>query len=450
MNARIDSASRPVAKASNPQAGPPVLPASSSTSSRIPMAFLLLYIILAYVRPHEFHPALQGIPLLPVVFVLTVLSWLIVGRKRFDVPLATAGAALVVCTGLSVAASGWIGGALPTAVGFAPVVLFGLMIACCADTTGRIRAVMFTLLVIACVLAEHGIEQSVTGVGWSGALVSQDTRITYLGFMNDPNDLARLFVTCLPFALYFTFRRGPIWQRVVGVLSIPLLMYGIVLANSRGAYFGVMVMVAIMAIRRYGTVKGILLGAIPMLALIALAPSRMDELSADEESAAGRVEAWYAGILMFRENPFFGVGKGGFIDHHDLTAHNSFVQAFAELGFSGYYFWFAILATAAYALNDLLRPSGQRAGPQAQGDDLALSRALLGACVGLLVTSFFLSRAYELTMYLMLGLVFAHHLNVSCGGRDLVAVTVGRFAGRILAWAIASIVGIYLITKLLL
>jgi O-antigen ligase len=268
--------------------------------------------------------------------------------------------------------------------------------------------------------------------------------------MNDPNDLARLFVTCLPFGLYFTRRGAPLWQRVAGIVSIPLLMYGIVLTNSRGAYVAVMVMVVIMAVRRYGAFKGIVLGAIPMLALIALAPSRMNELNADEESAAGRVEAWYAGILMFRANPIFGIGKGGFLDHHNLTAHNSLVQVFAELGIVGYYFWFALLATAAYALHELLRSSGRPEAPEAGIDDLALSRALLGSYVGLLVTSFFLSRGYELTLFLMLGLVFAHHLNLSSSAPELAAVTVGRFAWRISAWSIGSIAAMHLITKLLI
>lgn len=424
--------------------------AQARRGGKLPLVLLLLYVVLVYVRPHEFHPAFQGVPILPVVFALTFVAWLFGGTKRYDMALPSAGAGLIVCIAVGIALSGWPGGAVMLSLDFLPIVLFGWILACTADTASRIRVVMFALMVIGCVLAEHGIDQSVNGVGWSGAVPVEGSRITYLGFMNDPNDLARLFVISLPFALHFARRNAAGWQRLAGIVAVPLLMYGVVLTNSRGAYLAVMVMVAMMAVRRYGLLRGAALGTLPMMVLVALAPSRMSDLSADEESASGRVEAWYAGILMLRENPLFGVGKGAFIDHHELTAHNFFVQAFAELGLVGYFFWFAIVALGFVAIQSSIRSIVVEPGDRARADELHLGRALLGAYVGLLVTSMFLSRAYELTLFLMIGLAFAYRANVAARHPGVASVSLGPNVTRLLKWMIASIIGMYVLTKVLI
>ena len=60
-----------------------------------------------------------------------------------------------------------------------------------------------------------------------------------------------------------------------------------------------------------------------------------------DESNAGRLDAWSAGLGMFRQQPFFGVGYNMFTDHNEITAHNSFVLCFAELGLFGYFIWLA-------------------------------------------------------------------------------------------------------------
>ena len=54
-----------------------------------------------------------------------------------------------------------------------------------------------------------------------------------------------------------------------------------------------------------------------------------------DQSTLERYEAWSTGLTMFRGNPVFGVGARQFAEHHYLTAHNSYVLSFAELGFPG-------------------------------------------------------------------------------------------------------------------
>ena len=68
----------------------------------------------------------------------------------------------------------------------------------------------------------------------------------------------------------------------------------------------------------------------------------MAQISNGDDSAYGRVEAWYEGIQMFKSSPVFGVGKGMFTDFNNLTAHNSYMLVLAELGFVGSIFFLGL------------------------------------------------------------------------------------------------------------
>lgn len=429
-------------------------PARSSTWSPLgPTFWLLLYLGFVLIRPHEYVESLAAVPVLPMLLVIALMSWLLTGPRRFDAPQFGAGLGMLLMAPVSVAASGWIGGSIPTFLDFAPVLLFSMMVASTADSIARLRAYMFTVLGCAVVIAVHGVEQSGLGVGWSGASLIQG-RITYLGFMNDPNDLARLFVIAVPFTVYFAARpKGPS-TRLVAIAALPLLVYGIVLTNSRGAFLALMGMLAILAVRRWGWLRGALAGGAGTGALLAIAPSRMDDLSADEESAAGRIEAWYEGFRMFIENPLFGVGKGGFIDHHELTAHNSFVQVYAEMGIAGYFFWFAIVFTTLLATLEVSKVVSRRDlltdASLERSDYEAMGRALYNAYVGLMITSMFLSRAYEFTMYVLVALVVAFYLNSRRLWPQIRRIRLRELAFINLALALASIVFLWLVTRVLL
>src|SRR5690606_25337016 len=123
--------------------------------------------------------------------------------------------------------------------------------------------------------------------------------------------------------------------------------------------------------------------------------------SAGEASAGGRIEAWSEGLTMLGNHPVFGVGYGNFGEHHDYTAHNSFVLAFSELGLVGYVFWLALLVLAFREL------AIARAISEPESDEARWSRLLQFSLVGFLVCALFLSRSFVPTLYLLLGLCYA-------------------------------------------
>jgi O-antigen ligase len=114
-----------------------------------------------------------------------------------------------------------------------------------------------------------------------------------------------------------------------------------------------------------------------------------------------RIEAWYEGIQMLKSSPLLGVGYGNFLDHHHLTAHNSFVLCFAELGLVGYFFWMGLIVLVYRGLGKVIAEGA------AEADERKLAILLRSSVVGFLTCAWFLSRTYQPTLYLLLGLATA-------------------------------------------
>ena len=129
-----------------------------------------------------------------------------------------------------------------------------------------------------------------------------------------------------------------------------VLLYAVYLTHSRGALVGLAVMLFMAARQRWGTIRAVIAAAVPVALGILLQFSGGRSFSIQDQSNVGRLDAWSAGLGMFRQQPFFGVGYNMFTDHNELTAHNSFVLCFAELGLFGYFFWLALLLITGYQL----------------------------------------------------------------------------------------------------
>lgn len=429
-----------------------------------PYFYLLAYIVVQFIRPQEYVPAFLETPIVPVLLVFASLFWLVAQKKSFEAPQHRVLLGLLAAIFISVAITGWMMGAVLAVADFLPTMMLFYLIATSVDSIKRFKEMCLVLIGVCCVMALHGVRQAASedGVGWTGAKMI-DGRITYLGFLNDPNDLAMAFVMVLPLTLYLAAASRSFIVRCAYHGAAALILYGIYLCNSRGSLLAIAAMLFAYAVHRYGWVRSLVVAPMLALPLALLAPSRVSNMSADEESAAGRVDAWYEGFQMLRSHPIFGVGKGLFAEHHELTAHNSFVLAFAEIGVVGYFFWLSLIVLSALMLLQLLRPQGNHFPPAAASvpgeADAAeqewsnwekMARALTYAFVGTLVAAFFLSRTYSPVIYLVLALVVAAHQGVRSRWPSFSAMTVMEHRGLLLKIEGGSIVGLWLLTRVLL
>ncbi|MDF3983202.1 O-antigen ligase family protein [Luteibacter sp. PPL201] len=382
---------------------------------------ILVYVVLTIIRPQDYVPGLDLVPILPAVLVLAFLAWLFSGSKTFEAPQFVILPAFLLILMVSQVTNGWSGGALDELTRFGPVVIAFFVFGAACTTQRRVSVAMAVFTLCAVVLALHGVQQARTGMGWTGMPIGEGGRIQYVGIFNDPNDLGLLFVATLPMAMFLA-RPGRGVARVFWLGCASLLLYGTYLTNSRGAMLAVLVVGGGYLWYRRGLVTAGLLGVVGLAAMKVLS-SRMDELDAGEESAAGRVDAWYAGLEMFRDHPLFGVGAGNFTEYNELTAHNSFVLVLAETGFAGFVVWLAFVGYGFWMMLTVVRhrppetPAAQVAAAWVAERQMALT-LLLSLC-GLFSAAFFLSRSYMVVLYLIAAMVAGYYVGARRRWPDL-------------------------------
>ncbi len=448
-----------------------------------PYFLFLAYVVVLYLRPQEYVPALMETPLVPVLLMSAFGTWAIAQPKNFEASQQRLVLALTFLIFVSDLLPDGLGVAIASVMDFLPTVLMFYIVATSIDSVHRFRLLALVITTVIGVIAVHGIQQAASddGIGWTGAAMIEG-RITYVGFFNDPNDLSMAFLMALPLTIWLavTEKLRIVRWAAWGVVALTLL--ATYLCNSRGSILGVLAMAAMYAIRRYGWSRSLVVMPLVVLPLLLAAPSRVSEMSADEESAAGRIDAWYEGFEMLREHPLLGVGKGLFVDHNYLTAHNSFVLAIAELGIVGYYVWLSNLLLTGMMLKQLLAigaqmpPEPERAAEDAkpawqaawrrdplQAEDEAepppeswqavhgVAATLAYSMLGSLVAAFFLSRSYVNILYLLVGMVVAVHGMARRGWpRRFEAIQLTGRAGRLFAIEIGTIVFLWILTRVLL
>lgn len=423
---------------------------------------IVAYLVLVLVRPQEYPQwAGLGVPFLPLALAVALLAWLPSRDKRFDEPQYLLLALFTLATAASIAVNGWLGGAVEQLKDFMPILVAFVLLANAINSRRRTVLVMMVLVLCALLLAWHGVGQARDGVGWTGMPLIDDGRIQYIGIFSDPNDLGMLFVTCLPMALYLGSRGGMMGlRRMFWFAAAAFLLYGIYLTNSRGSMLAVATMVGAHIWLRRGPVSALVVG-LASLVLLRMAPSRLSNLDAGESSASGRVEAWYEGFHMFADNPVFGVGTGGFVEHHTLTAHNSLILVLAETGLVGFIPWLAFVGYCFWMMLRLVRHSPELEGLE-EGEgvdasaaasweaDRAIAKALFVSLVGFACCAFFLSRSYLVFLYLLAAIVVAHFSEVRSRRPDVVPFKLGRDLFRWMLYSAAAVILFFLMLKVLL
>lgn len=421
--------------------------------------FLLtsLFIFLYLVRPFEFVPALQGASvILPtLVLPLVLLGWRVASG---DVRIMRNGAdqmvvGMMAAIMLSHIANGWIGGAIQSAQDFLPIFGAYFLITHGIDSQKKLNGLINVLIFCAAIIAVEGYRAFYDGISYFGVKpldIQGNLRIVWLGPFADPNDLGMLFVLVIPMLLHRVVES----KGIVSMLLLLLLLKAVLLTNSRGTMLAVLVSVMAYFLMRTKNSKGVIVGAIIAVVLAILGPSRMSDMSAGEESAHGRLEAWYEGFLMLQSHPAFGVGMGGFTDYHHLTAHNSFVLAFAELGFLGGLcfvglFYFPIRYSYILFKNKVSSQSISDEGYKYY----CVATATL---IGIMVTILFLSRTYMLLPYMAVAFCMSgarifgisDEVDTCHSGKALPVVLMRQHTKQIFLVALAMLLSIYSVIKL--
>jgi putative inorganic carbon (hco3(-)) transporter len=400
----------------------------------------LLYVFLTFFRPIElFAPDLAEYRVMLVLWVLAFSTAVLQALSRKEVAASKIHfgllGAMASIMAISVAASGWLGGAVQALEDFIPAATLFMLVVMNVTSLEHLRKTCIVVVGALVLSSALGINAYHTGVYAEQLVLRQNTtlndlqdsadavnarptaeetlipakdksgwymwRMRGMVFFNDPNDFAQALVMALPL-LWGAWKQGQRWRNLlVVVLPGSALAYGILLTQSRGAVVGLAAMLFIGVRRMLGTVKtGLLLGTM-LAAVVVTNMAGGRAFSSQERSAEERIEAWIVGLQLLKEHPLIGAGYGRFTDFNHLTAHNSYVLCFAEIGLVGYFIWLGLIVLSFKGLNAALKHLPQDA-PERHYAGL-----LRSALVGFMACAWFLSRTYQPVLYFMLGLCAA-------------------------------------------
>lgn len=403
-------------------------------------ALTVLYLFTAYLGPVTVFGPLAAVHIEVVIAAIALLVSLpaLQGSLIWKTPQSLALIGLAFATLMSILMTGWAGGAVQVFLDFIPNAFAYFLVCLHCNSKKRLQILVFMLLFVCLFVIARGYDavQHLPPAGKTNETIDTEDsyvivqnsdngdqfyRIRGQDFIHDPNDFAQLLTCVTP--LMFIFWRPKKMLRNIAFVLLPvcILLFGVFLTHSRGGLLAILALTVVAARRRIGTVPSLLAAAGLFFAGTALNFTGGREISAD--SGSGRMDLWAGGLQTLKSHPFFGVGYNRLPDYIGMTAHNTVVVCAAELGLVGLYFWSLFMfPTLRDALAVASPARVKEAGPIIPGTarfskpiekiavmDKAeinkLGRLAVLSFTGFLVTGWFLSRAYIMTLFLLGGIV---------------------------------------------
>ena len=380
------------------------------------MGFVLtiVYISLIYITPAEIMPALAPFGVQVMVVALAGLASLPVvwsGEFRFRGPHLRLLAGLLAAIAISMLiGQRWPGGILSAWKDFLPSLAVFLLIILNVSSLRQLQTLQTSLVLVALFLVvraaigfHSGDPAFVFQQGGEGSSEDLVLRLRARGIIADPNDFAQFLLMMIPLTWMRWRPRQWIENGALVLVPTAILLYGMLLTRSRGGLVGLALVAALSVRSHVGCLGGGAIGATVAGALLIANFTGGREVSV--EGGVDRLDIWAEGLQMVKGSPIWGVGYRNFTDNTPLTAHNSFLLCAAELGLPGYLAWLALFVVSLLQLRAL--EQGGRDGTEWGRAVAAQSFGISLVVFALLTTSWFLSRAYQPTPFLALGMAAA-------------------------------------------
>jgi O-antigen ligase len=379
-------------------------------------AALLLFTIILYARPAEFYPSPLTNYLALTVGIITLatcaatqiaLEGALTARPR-EVHLVllfllTALLSIPLAIDPAIAWTEFSGS-------YIRGILIFIVIVNVVRTEARLRALLFLAVATAIILSVNAINDYRLGM-----MTIEGYRASGrgTGIFGNTNDMALHLVTMLPISIALFFgSRGPIRKTIHGACAT-LLTSGILLSYSRGAFVGMLIVLAFLAFKigrrsRVGVaVIVICVGA----AIILLAPSGFGNrllsifvpaLDPGGSADSRRGEFLRSAYVALR-HPLFGVGMGNYqplMSLKGLVTHNSYTQVASEMGLTALVVYTMFLVSPLRKLAAIAR---ETFASRENAHFYYLALGLQASLLAFMISSFFLSVAYAWYVYYLVG-----------------------------------------------
>lgn len=250
-----------------------------------------------------------------------------------------------------------------------------------------------------------------------GTSMMQGERLILSGNFADPNDLSLGLLPALGLAAAFAIHRSGALMRLLGGVTVALIIAAISYTLSRGGLLGAVTVLTVISYLT-GRLKGlIILGVLgtPVIALLLARLALRGDLAETEDgieySSHDRLQAWKAAIRMGLSRPF-GVGLGNFEDailiyadqwdnFRAMATHNTWLQVFGEAGVPAFVCLIMLVVTAFRSLT-VSRSLLEKANPPSY--QIAMANGMIAGLAGYCVSASFLSQAMGWMLYLLIAL----------------------------------------------
>jgi putative inorganic carbon (hco3(-)) transporter len=247
---------------------------------------------------------------------------------------------------------------------FIKVVVFFYFTVQLVDTFHRLRLLVMTVLACQVWRVLEPLYLNVTTGYWGSQAHMSDWQFMarLSGAPSDiinPNGLAFVILTALPFLHYVLGGSSRMLARVLYATLAPMLLYAFVLTGSRSGFVGLLVVVGMII---YKSRYRVTLTAIAMVAAVLLVGvmspemkdryvSLVDVETRHGSTREGRLQGIKTEFVVGVRRPIFGHGLGTSKEAlvnfagRDQISHNLYTEVFIETGFIGFVIFMAILAS---------------------------------------------------------------------------------------------------------
>jgi probable O-glycosylation ligase (exosortase A-associated) len=407
----------------------PALPVGVLILFRAPLLLVVGFVIFSLFRIHEVILPLKPlrIPLMLSLGALAGLGLMIlIGRlKPFLTPelklllifaaVVTLQIPFAVNPGLSL--TYWIDS-------YSKIVLMAFAIAWMVASPDEMRQILRVKTLVGAGIAGVAIFNALNGIG-----MVEGTRVTINraegSALGDPNDLAMVLLFPIGFAVSLAIARSStIADRLLGGLTLPVLVWGLLATQSRGGLLGIMAVMGVFAWNRVRN-KALLIagGAVAGVGLFIAAGigdrSVVQEgggVGEIDASAQGRLHAWEAAFNMSLSNPLTGVGVDNFVENFYYytphwggmakAVHSTWFQVLGEAGFLGFFLFLGLVGLTAMSGVSTWRRLGGVHDPEAVKLRDGME-AVLAALAGFCIAGTFLTQAFTWPVYILIAFLVA-------------------------------------------
>lgn len=378
---------------------------------------LVLFSLFYFVRPEDFIPALNIIPIGKITGGIALFALIFVvpaGRRhKLAIELKVL-LLLLVQLILCIPFAAWRGGAYDAVVNkFSKGVIVAILIYMVTTSVKEVRKLLaiqagtIALVTIASVFVHRTEYGRLMGI--------QE------GILANPNDLAINIAINFPLCVAFLFAaKKPQWK-AFWAAGLIFMSWGVIATYSRSGLLAMIVTVAICiwefgikGKRRVVLVSAVFTGMVA-LGVVVVMPNyliRIESMvrgniegSGDRGSLAARQELLKDSVKLMIKHPIFGIGPGNFASY-TLTwrvAHNTYTELGAEAGVPAVFLFLLMLVLTLRKIRRVRNLPGYETS-----EDIRLwTSALWAAMAAYIAGAMFASTEYNLFPYFMVGYICA-------------------------------------------